>query len=132
MDHDPIAIKRKIKNLAKSKKMTLKDIYSFFGIGQAGFDKYMKSENLPYSKRIYEIANFLGCTVETILEGTEAINVIKATSSTQVYNNSIDNNNFFMHEKGELIMLRAENDFLKKIVEKQEKEIEFLRNQLSK
>lgn len=114
-----------IKKVAKSKNKSLKDIYVFLGITRAGFDKYLKSDNVLYSKRIYRIAEFLNCTVPEILGETE-------TDKSTIYNRSISKSNFFSDEKTELAVLRAENEQLKKNIDKQDEEIRFLRGQLMK
>ena len=132
MDHDFEIVKERLKELARKRKMTLKEIYSHFGISQAGFDKSIKSPNFPYSRRIYEIAELLECSITDILEGSEALNVMQIGNSNENYGTRIDKNNFFSGSNEELIKLRTENEQLKTIIDKQDKEIEFLRGQLMK
>lgn len=113
MDHDPITIKRNIKQLATSKGLLMKDIHEHLGITRAGLSKAMASKNFPYSKWINDIASFLSCSVNDILGIEEK--TIKGNNSNE-----------------ELITLRAENRLLKDMVSKQDEDIKFLRGLLSR
>lgn len=123
-------IEEKIKAIAKSKKITLKSIYNHLGISQAAFNKSFYSKNFPYSKKLKDIASFLEVSIEELTNNPEAepkvfTNEVNEPLELYHINNSLD-------EKTLLHVLKTENLLLQQIVERQEKEIEFLRGQLMK
>ncbi len=130
-------LKSRIKKIAKEQKKQWNDIFDFWNITSQGATKRIKSVDFPYSKSIHDLADFLNCTVPDILGETEKdkpndLSINQANNQSNIYNRSVSGNNFFSDEKTELAVLRAENEQLKKIIDKQDKEIEFLRGQLMK
>ncbi len=127
-------LKNRIKLIAKRQGKKWMDICSFWHISEPGATKRIYSKDFPYSKNIHELAEFLNCTVNDILKGQSkpTIQNNQINDKSEVYNQSIAKNNFFSNEKTELAVLRAENEQLKIIIDKQDKEIEFLRGQLSR
>lgn len=127
-------LKRNVKKYARIKGVTLKEISIHLGISQVAFDKSFKSKNFPYSKKLNDIAIFLGVTVDDLTgkpyqEG-DTTNI--ANDGSEVYNKSASKNIFFSEEKAELQVLRAENELLKQIIDNYKEEIAFLRSQLNK
>lgn len=124
------SLKDRIKEIAKSKGKSLKDIYQHLGISQVAFDKSFLSKNFIYSKKIHDIATFLSCTVDEIILLKQQPDVNDQVNEN-VKNYTASKNNI-QDNKTELYVLRNENELLKIMNAKQEKEIEFLRSLLMK
>ena len=131
MESDQNLIKERIKSIAKLRGKNLKDIYKHLGISQVAFDKSFLSKNFPYSKKINDIADFLEVSVEELTgEAKLEPNVIKNEVNDLI--ESYYKKNPAIDEKTLLHVMKSENLLLKQIIERQEKEIEFLRGQLMK
>lgn len=128
MESDQNLIKERIKSIAKLRGKSLKDIYKHIGISQVAFDKSFLSKNFPYSKKINDIADFLEVSVEELTgEAKLEPNVIKNEVNDLI--ESYYKKNPAIDEKTLLHVMKSENLLLKQIIERQEKEIEFLRGQ---
>lgn len=126
-------LKERIKELAKIQGKGLNDIQTFWNLSPPGLDKRLQSKNFPYSKSIHELATFLNCSVSDILQQTETEQ--KPEVSVNEVNDIIESYyklNPDIDEKTLLHVMKSENMLLKQIIERQEKEIEFLRGQLTK
>lgn len=131
---DNIDLKERIKSIAYQKNKKLKDVISDLNISRAGLDKAIKIKHIKLIQ-LEKIAEFLECSIPELLGFTNLetnSEICIANKESTVYNRSIAKNNFFEEEKTEIAVLRVENEQLKKIIDKQDKEIEFLRGQLMK
>lgn len=124
-------IEANIKRIAKNKKITLKSIYKdHLGISQTAWDKQFISPNFPFSKKLQDIADFLGVTTAE-LKGIEETqpevleNEIKEPLELYHKNNNLD-------DKTLLHVLKSENLLLQQIIDRQDRNIEFLKGQLEK
>lgn len=125
-ENSPIAAR--IKAIAKTKKITLKSIYNHLNISQTAYNKQFDSKNFPYSKKIHDIADFLGVAVEDltgIINSEPKVDTDEIKEPIELYhkNNKLDEHTL-------LHVLKSENLLLQQMIERTEKEVEFLRGQL--
>lgn len=121
-------IEANIKSIAKRKKISLKAIYNHLGISQAAWNKQFKSDNFPFSKKLQDIAEFLNVKVSELngideSEPEVLENEIKEPLELYHKKNNLD-------EKTLLHVLKSENLLLQQMIDRQEKEVDFLREQL--
>ena len=123
-------LKERVKKFAKIKGVTLKEIAKHLGISEVAFGKSFYSKNFPYSKKINDIADFLDIPVDELTNMDEIEpNVIgdQVNDIIESYYKTHQN----LDDKTLLHVMKSENMLLKQIIERQEKEIEFLRGQLT-
>ena len=127
-------LKDRIKELAKLNGKSLNDIRIFWKLkSHPGLDKRIESKNFPYSKSIHDLADFLNCSIDDILQQSQPKSQPEV-SDDQV-NDVIESyykTNQNLDDKTLLHVMKSENLLLKQIIERMEKEIEFLRGQLTK
>ena len=123
-------LKERVKKFAKIKGVTLKEIAKRLGISEVAFGKSFHSKNFPYSKKINDIADILEISVEEL---TNITRIEPKVSDDQVGEviESYYKTNQHLDDKTLLHVMKSENLLLKQIIERMEKEIEFLRGQLT-
>ncbi|MDP3914349.1 MAG: hypothetical protein Q8R96_11520 [Bacteroidota bacterium] len=121
--------KERIKSLAKLQGKYLNDILSYWNISLPGFDKRLQSGNFNYSRHVHDLALFLNCSIEDITQPQPKpiVNENQVKEQTGLYKKSVVPDDKILIE-----VLKTENEMLKRINFKQEKEIEFLRGLLNK
>jgi len=124
-------LKERVKKFAKIKGVTLKEIAKHLGISEVAFGKSFHSKNFPYSKKINDIAEFLDISVEELTNMSEIEPEVIYDQVNEVIE-SYYKTNQHLDDKTLLHIMKSENLLLKQIIERQEKEIDFLRGQLMK
>ena len=124
-------LKERVKKFAKIKGVTLKEIAKHLGISEVAFQKSFNSKNFPFSKKINDIADFLEISVEELTNMAEIEQEVISDQVNEVIE-SYYKTNQNLDDKTLLHVMKSENMLLKQIIDRMEKEIEFLRGQLTK
>ena len=124
------SIKDTIKEAAKKKAMSINSLAEQMNMTNQGLYKAFRDKTLKISQ-IERICEILEIHISDIFpKKIENTNI--AGEKIVSYGSRVDNNNFFSGNEGELIRLQTENEQLKTFIDKQEKEIEFLRELVSR
>ncbi|MHA7109277.1 helix-turn-helix domain-containing protein [Sunxiuqinia elliptica] len=131
------SIKDVVKSRAREKNIKMLEVSESLGLTQQGMYKAFRDKTIKLNQ-LERIADVLEIHITDLLPA-KSVSTNIAGERIENYGTRIDNNKFFSGSQNELFKLRSENEKFKatvaqqkELIERLDKEVEFLRAQLSK